>query len=688
MFEGQLKRGPNPHDTYFDRVDLAPWLVEGDNSLAVLMWYYGRPSMSHNDSGRPALLMECDAGNVRLTTGDDWRAIVHPAYSDTGPPHPNWRLPESNIRFDARSDVPDWTAREFDDSAWPRAQTLGRPPAQPWGQLVERSTPLWRFSELRSYENEADLPETSDGTPIRARLPYNAQVTPYLEVEGPPGQVVDIRTDAYEIAGEPSVRAEYVTGTRRHGYESLGWMNGHEVIYSVPAGVRIHALRYRESGYDADFAGAFSCDDPFLNRLWQKAARTLYLEMRDGYVDCPDRERAQWWGDITIELQQAFYSLDRRADQLSRKAMLELVDWQRPDGVLFSPIPADKWDQELPLQILASVGHFGFWTYYLHTGDRDAIQRVYPSVRRYLALWQLDDDGVVIHRPGGWSWGDWGENVDMPVLENAWYYLALCGWRDMARELGETADATLAEERMEIVRRSFDRTFWNGGAYRSARHEGQTDDRSQALAVVAGLASPERLAQIAEVLAVEEHASPYMEKYVLEALFRMNRPEEALARMRRRYAAMVNSPLTTLWEGWGIGPAGFGGGSYNHAWSGGPQTLLSQYVAGVAPIEPGYVRYEVLPQMGELQQVRAVVPSARGFIEVDITRSDDRFQLQLESPPNTTATVGVPREYTGEVTLLGADGVPAALPHSAAGDRFTSYEIPPGRWTIVAARLP
>ncbi|HMP07439.1 MAG TPA: hypothetical protein PJ982_13905, partial [Lacipirellulaceae bacterium] len=115
MFEGQLKRGPNPHDTYFDRVDLAPWLVEGDNSLAVLMWYYGRPSMSHNDSGRPALLMECDAGNVRLTTGDDWRAIVHPAYSDTGPPHPNWRLPESNIRFDARSDVPDWTAREFDD---------------------------------------------------------------------------------------------------------------------------------------------------------------------------------------------------------------------------------------------------------------------------------------------------------------------------------------------------------------------------------------------------------------------------------------------------------------------------------------------------------------------------------------------------------------------------------------------
>ena len=33
---------------------------------------------------------------------------------------------------------------------------------------------------------------------------------------------------------------------------------------------------------------------------------------------------------------------------------------------------------------------------------------------------------------------------------------------------------------------------------------------------------------------------------------------------------------TTLFEGWGIGQEGFGGGTINHAWSGGPLTLLSQ----------------------------------------------------------------------------------------------------------------
>jgi alpha-L-rhamnosidase len=36
VFEGQLKRGPTPDDTYYDEIDIAPYLVSGENSLAVL----------------------------------------------------------------------------------------------------------------------------------------------------------------------------------------------------------------------------------------------------------------------------------------------------------------------------------------------------------------------------------------------------------------------------------------------------------------------------------------------------------------------------------------------------------------------------------------------------------------------------------------------------------------------------
>ena len=48
VFEGQLKRGPTPRDSYFDRVDLSPYLRAGDNTIAVLLWYFGKHGFSHN----------------------------------------------------------------------------------------------------------------------------------------------------------------------------------------------------------------------------------------------------------------------------------------------------------------------------------------------------------------------------------------------------------------------------------------------------------------------------------------------------------------------------------------------------------------------------------------------------------------------------------------------------------------
>ena len=51
---------------------------------------------------------------------------------------------------------------------------------------------------------------------------------------------------------------------------------------------------------------------------------------------------------------------------------------------------------------------------------------IYDRMRRYPhEAWQVDKSGLVIERQGAWSWGDWGEHVDMGVLTNCWYYLAL-----------------------------------------------------------------------------------------------------------------------------------------------------------------------------------------------------------------------------------------------------------------------
>ena len=660
--EGGLKGGPARDAWYVDPVELAPHLQAGENTIAVLVWTWGRDGFSHNNLSVPGLLFDFEAGGAPVELA--WRARMHPAFGDTGPPHPNFRLPETNVRVDARRQLDGWTAPGY-ASAWPAAVELAPAGAAPWGRLVARPTPQWRDTGLRPYVGAPAVPFTTTGDTVVVDLPYNAQVTPAFDITAPAGLVIDVRTDNYYGGSAPNVRAEYVTREGRQAFEAWGWMNGHDVRYAFPPGVTVHGLAYRESGYDADFAGSFASSDAELDALWQKSIRTLYVTMRDSYMDCPDRERAQWWGDVVLEMGETFYALDRRSDALSRKGILELMAWQRADSTIYSPVPSTPghWDAELPTQMLASVGWYGIWTYYLHTGDAETVHRVYPAVRDYLALWSLDADGLVAQRPGGWTWGDWGEDKDMALIYNGWYALALQGQREMARLTGHEADVPAIDRQLARLALAYEETFWTGTEYRSPGHDGATDDRGHALAVVAGLAPRERYPAIREVLLRERHASPYFEKYVGEALIRMGWTDDALARTKQRYAAMIASPLTTLWEGWGLGAEGFGGGTYNHAWSGGPLTLLSSLVVGVEPLEPGYASFRVAPRPGSLARARAVVPSVRGRIVAEVRQpegSDGPIELAVTVPEGTRALVVVPGrrarvELAGQ-TVWTADG--------------------------------
>ena len=691
VFEGQLKRGPTPVDTYYDQVDLTQHLQKGDNTIAILVWYFGKHGFSHKSSGKSGLVFDADLDGRQLLSNSAWKAIIHPSFEDTGAPHPNMRLPESNIRFDARNDLLGWQQPGFDDSDWPAAEAYGKPPCAPWNKLVLRPVPLWKDFGLKDYVNVAELPKVSDGKVIKAKLPYNAQVTPYLKVEGPAGKLIDIRMDNYNGGGPPNVRTEYVTRAGIQEYENLGWMNGHEMHYTIPAGVKILALKYRETGYNTEFTGTFECDDDFLNRYREKALRTLYITMRDTYFDCPDRERAQWWGDMVNEFGEAFYAMDHRSSLLAKKGILELMNWQRDDGTIFSPVPSGNWNRELPMQMLNSVGYFGFWSYYLYSGDLETIRTVYPRVKRYLSVWKLGDNGLVVPRQGGWTWGDWGQNKDMTILYNGWYYLALKGQLNMAKAVGARGDLEGIKAKMKSIEQNFNKTFWNGKEYRSPGYNGQTDDRAHALAVISGLAKLEQYNTIREVFRTQEHSSPYMEKYVGEALYQMRFENDAVARTKKRFKAMTDHPYTTLWEDWRIG--GHGGGTINHAWCGGALTLLSQYGAGVAPVTPGYGTYHVLPQMGSLKRIKTTVPSVKGNIDMEVVNAQDSFTIHLTSPANTVAIVGIPK--TSKIAAVEANGrlvwsngkskkEPRGLKFLEETNLYIKFTVKPGVWAFKA----
>ncbi len=686
VFEGQLKRGPTPDDTYYDQVNIAPFLRSGENKISILAWYFGKDGFSHKSSGGAGLIFECLTPEFELISDPGWFASMHPAFGYTGPPHPNFRLPESNIHFDARRGNLDFTEEDFSISAgnkgsgnWRPAKLLGRPPMAPWNQLVKRPVPLWKDYGLADYVDMPNMPFESTGDTIVCKLPYNAQVTPYFEVEAPEGETIHLLTDHYAGGGPVNVRGEYVTREGVQAYENLGWMNGHNVFYVIPKGIKVLSLKYRETGYNAEFAGDFTCNDPLLNELWNKAARTLYITMRDTYMDCPDRERSQWWGDMVVESGEAFYTLSPDSRHLTRKGILELINWQREDSTIFSPIPTGNWDKELPGQMLSSVGYFGFWNYYWNSGDLETIEQVYEGVGKYLGIWKLDVRGVLQHREGGWYWGDWGVNADKALLINEWYYLALEGYLRMSELLSKLDEVENTKRKMADFKKAFNATYWTGDQYRSDQYQGEIDDRSQALAVVAGLADKNRYGQIFKLLQTQMYASPYMEKYVIEALFLMGQAEYGLERLKRRFKPMIEHPeITTLWEGWGIGRNGYGGGSTNHAWSGGGLTILSQYVAGVYPLEAAYKSFSVNPILASLTHVSVKIPSVQGLIKVDIEKSAQSITYNILVPGGSRAVVHIPEEYR-QVSINGSDFQPLAPKEMEKG-----IAIPQGEFTIIA----
>ena len=103
------------------------------------------------------------------------------------------------------------------------------------------------------------------------------------------------------------------------------------------------------------------------------------------------------------------------------------------------------------------------------------------------------------------------------------------------------------------------------------------------MAVLSGLADASKYDQIFNLFKKQQYASPYMEKYVLEALVKMGHGDFAMERFKKRFGPMIEDPLhSTLYEGWEEG--GYGGGSTNHAWSGGMLTVISECVCGVRPV--------------------------------------------------------------------------------------------------------
>ncbi len=636
VYEGSVKRGPAKNSGYYDSVDIAPYLKEGENSICALVWFWdNETSYSYSGSGQGGFLFEAKNSDITIISDKSWKVKRNPAYVDSPLYPPNYRLPEYSIYFDAREEMADWLNDAYDVSSWEAATEYADGGEGAYGKLYPRGIPFLKDYGLKDYENSKNYENYTVkklfGEEITVDIPYNAQLTPYLKIIAPKGKKIRITTENTLIG---AVSTTYITKEGEQEFEALGWFNGEHITYKIPKGVKIVSLKYRETGYDSSFCGDFKCDDEFMNSLWQKSLRTLYVTMRDNFMDCPDRERAQWWGDVTSEMIMTMYSMDSNSYLLYQKGVEAMLSHVDDTKVLQTVVPINGDYFELPVQQLAGI--VGFYTYYEYTGDKTFLEKVYPATLNYLKLWEIGENNLVVHRSGSWDWPDWGSKADMTAIENAWVYYALSATEKMAEILGKNEDISFIKERKDTISNGY-KTLWTDDGFKSEDVK-EPDDRANALAILSGLAEKEQYDTITNVLVNTKNSSPYMEYYVLEALCKMGKYEEAYNRIKERYDGMMNEDYSTLWEFWESWR-----GTMNHAWSGGPLVIMSKHFAGITPLEAGYEKVKIDPQYTLSDSINCTVPSVKGLITLDYKKSGEENIINLTLPQGMKADLYVPQ---------------------------------------------
>ncbi len=613
VFEGCVFR-ESTEGGYAEKVDITSYLKKGKNTLAFLVQFYGNGGRNNTDSGEAGFIFSCDA--LELYSDESFLVATHPGFVKTGEPYPAYLFGGYNIGFDAHLDFGDYTEPDFPEIEFEHATVY---PNNVWGNCVLSPLPLIKLYD----ETKADYTETETG--VIADLPYAMCFSAIFEVEAEGGEVIDIRSDRYNVNGGPGDefhnynghRIEYICKEGKNEFWCPMYLYGEKMIVTCPETVKIKRLAYQESGYDTQRIGNFKTDNEIFNALVEKSIRTLYVCMRNNFMDCPDRERGQWIGDVSVQAPQVFFVFDDEAKKLLKKSISDFINLRKGD-VLVGNVPGHHFS-ELPSQSLVAISKFGLLgEYYSYSLDEEMPAMALEPVVNYLKLWSYDDRGLLVPREGNWRWFDHLWNVDEDVLENCLYVSACKYALEMAEICGNHEFDEFLNERIATISANVEKYFWKVDHYASGNF---VDDRANAIAMLSGICPEERYPAIRKVLLTVFNSTPYMERFVLKALCDMGYIKDAYNRMMSRYYNLAVNENSTLWEDFFIL------GTRNHAWTGCPLEIAFKYILGFKT-EDGFNSYNVDPVDGIFKEIECSFNIAGENVELHLKDEDGKMTLK------------------------------------------------------------
>ena len=435
-----------------------------------------------------------------------------------------------------------------------------------------------------------------------------------------------------------SVDAPETTATNDHAIRdfelALPWLGAVEIGNSGFRFARVElvdgdgeevplvAVRAISKYRDVPYLGSFKCNDERLNQIWQTGAYTVHLCMQDYLWDGVKRDRLVWMGDMHPEIMTLNTVFGNQ--EVVRKSL----DYVR-----------DKTD---PTDWMNGICSYSLWWIILQHhlyewyGDKAYLEEQGDYLQALLhSVMENVDGSREAYKDGRFI--DWPSN-DQPDVIHAGLQALTVRALEAGAEMAETLGKDDLQQECAAVAQQL----------RTYVPDAVGNCQAAALLAIQGMMDPEEASAIILRNGPEKFTS-FMGYYLLEALAESGHYAEAMRLISDYWGRMLDLGATTFWEDFNYNDAKNAGRideivpegkfdihadggawcyvglrhSFCHGWASGPTAWLSRHVLGVVPVEPGFRKVTIDPNLGDLEWAEGAFPTPYGLIEVRHWKNED-----------------------------------------------------------------
>jgi len=694
--------GPARSDLYhwnFETIDIAPYLKAGNNTLAAVVWNFGKQRALAQISFRTGFILQGNTAREEIVnTNAEWKYYKNNSYSSLTPDltYTYYALGPGE-RVDFNQYPSGWTTAQYNDQEWtpPKTVSNGLPKGMfDWfynWMLVPRTLPPMeltpqRFQSLREVSG-ISTPKTFPALKAVLEIPAHTKATLLLdqghltnaypvvqfsngkdasiaiqyaealfvdEGNSKPWKAQHMKGNRNEVAGKRfvGIKDEIIAnGLPDQHFSSLDWRTFRYVkiqIETKEEPLLIDDLSSVFTGYPFQLKAKFDAKDDELQKIFETGWRTARLCAGETYVDCPYYEQLQYFGDTRIQCMISLYNSGD--DRLMRNAIMQADQSRIAEGITLSRYPSSL-DQQIPPFSLWWIGMLH--DYYMYRNDPEFVKSFLPGAREVLSFFSKyqQADGR-LKNPPYWEFSDWaetggwrngvapkGEDGSSAVLDFQ-LLLAYQTAAQLEEDLGLKELANQYREEASRLTQSIKQHYWDEKSklFFDTAEKKYASQHSNTLAILTNVVTDAAAEELIASVVSDTTLTPatiYFQYYVNQALAKAGLGNAYVNRLNV-WRENLKQGLTTWAEISDINNAR----SDCHAWGASPNIEFFRIVLGIDSASPGFKTVLIQPHLGTLKQASGAMPHPQGEISVNYTSDKKgKWQAIVSIPPATTGSL-------------------------------------------------